>query len=142
MKAHPSCPRLPEISFDIPQPGELLPRLPAVARAEQSSVFNPGKNCFRICQGRGELPDSLELPGALGAVVELVCGRSAFVDEFVANWRPGAAAVIGALDHLPKPAAGLRSIEPIRIDWRSLDVIDLPTGEMRPADIPALPPEV
>src|SRR5262249_4814007 len=51
------------------------------------------------------------------------------------------AAVAGALHHLPEPTAGLRGVQAVRIGRRSLHVINLKTGEMRPIDFPfgALP---
>ena len=49
---------------------------------------------------------------------------------------PGLAAVVGALDDLAEPAAGLRGVDPVRIDGRTLEVIDLPAGEVRAADVP------
>src|SRR5207244_5911312 len=51
---------------------------------------------------------------------------------------PSLAAVIGALNDLPEPAAGLRRIDAIRICGRTLEVIHLPTGKMRSADVPFL----
>ena len=46
---------------------------------------------------------------------------------------PGLAAVVGALNDLSEPAAGLRRIDAIGIDGRALQVIDLPPGEVRAA---------
>src|SRR5262245_47701177 len=98
------------------------------------------------------MPNPFEFPGMLRAVVPLV-GRERFsaarrnvVDEFVALalghasrprflafWRsrlkPGFAAVIGPLNDLAKPAAGLGGVDAIRIHTRSLDVVDLPARE-------------
>src|SRR5262249_1695828 len=51
---------------------------------------------------------------------------------------PRFAAVIRALDDLPEPAAGLRRIEPVRINRRSLQMVDLPASKVGPADIPLL----
>src|SRR4029077_9710268 len=51
---------------------------------------------------------------------------------------PGLAAVARALHHLSGPGAGLRGIEPVRIGRRSLDVVNLPSGEMGSADLPIL----
>src|SRR5438309_125132 len=108
------------------------------------------------------MPDPLELPRMLRAVVPHVrrerlssfFGRSV-VDEFVAfafQWAllrgrlfagrraglyPGLAAVIGALDDLPEPSAGLRRVNSVRIRRRSLQVINLPASEVRTADLPA-----
>src|SRR2546430_12643907 len=82
------------------------------------------------------MPDALELPGMLGAVVELVRGerlagiRRRVVDEFVAlasrhavrrlghpaaRRLPRLAAVAGALDDLTEPPAGLRRVQAVRI---------------------------
>src|SRR5260370_10028518 len=110
------------------------------------------------------MPDALELPGVLRAVVPLVRGEGlstffggSVVDEFVAlafwralrrsllfpgrraRLRPGFAAVIGALDDLAEPSAGLRSVNPIGIRRRSLQVIHLPAREMRTPDLPLFP---
>ena len=142
------------------QAGKLLPRLPAVGRAEQGGVFDAGVNGVRIGQRRFEMPDALELPGVRRAVVPLVRGegfagfRRRVVDELVAlalghavrgggrfagrcsGLVPCLAAVIRALNDLPEPAARLRRIEPIRINGRSLEMIDLPAGKVGAADVP------
>src|SRR5262249_39791071 len=86
-----------------------------------------------------EVPDALELPGVGRAVVPLVRARDAVVLELVADRLPRLAAVIGSLDHLPEPAAGLRRIESVRVDRRTLDVVDLPPREVGAADLPPLP---
>src|SRR5579862_4866161 len=107
------------------------------------------------------MPDALEFPRVLRAIVPLVRGErlsSLFgrrvVDEFVAlaflgallrslllAWRrarlsPSLAAVIGTLDDLPEPSAGLRGVDPVWIRRRSFQVIKLPSGEMGPAHVP------
>src|SRR5512143_3122770 len=51
---------------------------------------------------------------------------------------PRQTAVTGSLDDLTKPAQRLRRIQPIRIDGRSVHVVDLPARKMRTADLPAL----
>ena len=127
------------------QPGEFLPRLPAIGRAEQGGVLDPGVNRVRIGQRRFQMPDALELPGMRRAVVPLVSAGNAVVYELVAHRLPGLAAIVGALDQLPEPAARLRRIQPVRVNGRSLDVVHLPTREMRAADVPlvrALPSDV
>src|SRR6185436_4326544 len=48
-----------------------------------------------------------------------------------AGLMPGLAAVIGTLNDLSEPPAGLRAIDPIWIDGRSLHVINLPPGKQR-----------
>ncbi len=95
------------------KPGQLLPGLPAVGRAEQGGVFHAGVDRLRIGQGGLQVPDALELPGVLRAVVPLVRAGIAVVGKLVAHRRPGLAAVIGALDHLPEPVAGLRGVQPV-----------------------------
>ncbi|HLE51469.1 MAG TPA: hypothetical protein VI755_05380, partial [Anaerolineales bacterium] len=65
MQAHPTGTWLPEVSFNAPQSGKLLPRLPTIARAEQGSVFGAGVDLVRIGQRGFKIPDSLELPGVL-----------------------------------------------------------------------------
>ena len=101
------------------------------------------------------MPYSLELPGMLGAVVPLVRGKrlagfgrgvvrklvadlghAALSSEPTAGRLPRLAAIVGSLNHLSKPAASLRSINPIRIGRRSLQVIHLPTGEVWAGYIP------
>ena len=142
------------------QPGQLVPRLAAVGRAEQGGVFDAGVDGVRIGQRRLEMPDALELPGMLRAVVPLVRGEGLagfgrrVVDELVAlalghavrsggrlagrcsGLVPRLAAVVGALDDLPEPAAGLRRIQPVRVNGRSLEVVDLPARKVRTTDVP------
>jgi hypothetical protein len=88
------------------------------------------------------MPHPLELPGVLRAIVPLVRAGNAIVCELVPHRIPRPAAIIGALDHLSEPAARLRGIEPVRVDARALDVIDLPAREMGLADLPLLAPLV
>src|SRR5437667_1914924 len=104
------------------------------------------------------MPDSLELPGVLRAVVPLVCGegftrtRRRVVDELVAlagrhaAWRhghpppgvsPPLAAVARALDDPSEPPARLRRVKAIRIGGGSLQVIDLPPREVGAAHVPS-----
>ena len=89
------------------QSGQLLPRLSAVDGAEQGGVFHPGVDRIGINQRGFEMPDSRELPGVRRAVVPLVSGGDAVVHELVTHRLPGLATVVGALDQLPEPAAGL-----------------------------------
>ena len=121
------------------QSGEFLPILPAVRRAEYAGVFHSSIDGVRIGGRRFEMPDALEFPGMLCAVIPHVGGqrlagfRGSVVSEFIAlafgrsrclgvffarrrPWLgPSLAAVVGALNDLPKPAAGLRSIDAIRV---------------------------
>src|SRR5437879_3517608 len=97
------------------------------------------------------MPNTLELPRMLRAVVELVSAHLAFINELVAlalghalgagcqpaaGRLPGLAAVIGTLNDLSEPAAGLRGVDAVRFNGRAFQVIDLPAGEMRAADFP------
>src|SRR6185436_1137120 len=64
MQAQPTRPRLPAGPRAVAaQSGKLLPRLPAVGRAEQGRVFNAGVDSVRIGERRLEMPHPLELPG-------------------------------------------------------------------------------
>src|SRR5208337_205609 len=140
------------------QSGEFMPGQPAVGRTEQGGIFDSRIDRVGIGERRLKMPDPLELPGMLRPVVELMRGqgfaglRRSVVGEFVARasprhrarpgrcaasgYLPGLAAVVGSLEHLPEPAAGLRSIQPVRIRGRTLDMVDLPSREIRAADIP------
>ena len=106
------------------------------------------------------MPDAFELPWMLCSVVPLMrrqwftsLGRSV-VNELVAfafgrairafqflraaaRRVPGFAAVVGALNDLPKPAARLRRVNAIRVNWRTFHVIDFPTRKMRAANFPS-----
>src|SRR5689334_1862256 len=140
--------------------GEFLPGLAAVFRAENGGVFDACVNGVRLGERRLEVPDALKLPGMLRAVVKLMRGerRASFggsvVDEFVAfafrhaaragdglAWRrarldPSFAAVIGALNNLAEPSAGLRGVNAVRIFGRALHVVTLPAGKMGAANVP------
>src|SRR5207249_482282 len=106
-----------------------------------------------------QVPDALEHPGLLRAVVKLVRRErlaglgGSVVDELVAlaprhaeraglrsaaGRFPGLAAVAGALDDLAEPAAGLRAIDPVRIHRGAFQVVNLPAGEEGAADVPLL----
>src|SRR6266436_8164392 len=100
---------------------------------------------------------AFELAGMLRAVIPLMRGERfagcvrGVVDKLVARGlrgtggrrlsgrrsglMPGFAAVIGALNDLPKPATGLRCIQAIRIGGRSLEMVKFPAREMRTADV-------
>src|SRR4030095_386796 len=100
------------------------------------------------------MPDPLELPWMLGAVVPLVGPRDAVVNEFVtfthrhtlrtgcrsaARRVPCFAAVIGALNDLSKPGAGLRRVQPVLVNRRTFHVINFPARKMRPVNFPVFP---
>src|SRR3989449_3625769 len=103
------------------------------------------------------MPDALELPGMLRAVVPLMRGeglarlRGRVVGELVAlafgeafpglfqhtsRRLPRLAAVAGALDDLSEPPARLRRVQPVRIGGGSLQGVDLPAREVRAAHRP------
>src|SRR5579883_2903256 len=99
------------------------------------------------------MPDALEFPGMLRAIIPLVRPRIALINELVAlalghaagadeflrvaaGRIPRFAAVIGALDDLAEPAAALRGVDSIRVQRRAFEMIHFPTGEMRSADFP------
>src|SRR2546430_3591039 len=103
------------------------------------------------------MPDALELPGMLRAVVPLMRGegparlRGRVVGELVAlafgeTFRglfqhtsrrlPRLAAVAGALDDLSEPPARLRRVQPVRIGGGSLYVLELPPPRVEGAHAP------
>ena len=133
------------------QAGQLVPGLAAVGRAKDRRVFDAGVDRVRIGERRLQVPDALELPRVLRAVVPLVrrerlAGfRRRVVDELVAlalghavgrrgrlagrraRLVPRFAAVVGALNDLPEPAAGLRGVDAVRIDAAN------PSGDRSPS---------
>src|SRR6202022_1241608 len=122
----------PEAVVDRP------PGLATVGGTEESRVFGARIDGVRVGQGWLEVPDSLELEGTRRPVIPLMCAGFAVVGELALHRLPCLAAVVGALDHLPEPARILRGVQPVRIGWGPLDVVDLPAGEVRAADIPLL----
>src|SRR5215218_6924524 len=84
------------------------------------------------------MPDAGELPGVLRSVIPLVRARNAVVHELIADRLPRPAAIVGTLHCLAEPTAGLRGIEPVRIDRRALQVIHLPAREVRTTHVPPL----
>src|SRR5215469_5717535 len=104
------------------------------------------------------MPHPLELPRMLGTVVPLMGGKRRtrrVIDELIAlalrhaarpgglagrcsRLVPGLAAIIRALNNLSEPAAGLRSINAVRIGGRSFQVINLPARKKRPVYAPLL----
>src|SRR5207245_10159690 len=142
------------------QAGQLPPGLPAVRRPEDGRILEARVDGAGVGERGLEVPDALELPRPLRAVVVLVGGERLarlgrrVVDELVAlalrhpvrrggglalrraRLVPGLPSVVGALDDLPEPAARLRRVAPVRIGRRSLDVVDLPPREVRTLDVP------
>ena len=137
VQAHPAGARLPHGGRLVrAQPRQLLPRLAAVLRAEQRGVLDAGVDRVGVGERRLQMPDARELPRARRAVVPQVSAGDAVVDELVPHRLPRLATVVGALDQLPEPAAGLRRIQPIRVSGRSLQVVDLPAPEVGATDVP------
>src|SRR5205085_2097353 len=120
------------------QAGQLVPSLAAIGRAKDRGVLDAGVNGVWIVQRRFQVPDSLEFPGVRRAIVPLMRSRGALVGKLVSDRVPGLAAIVGALDLLPEPAAALRSVNPVRIRWRSLHVVEFPATEKGTADVPFL----
>src|SRR5437588_2804836 len=122
----------------LAQAGELLPALAAIGCAEEGGILDAGVDRVRIIEGRFEVPNPLELERPRRAVIPLVGARLALVDELVPNRLPGLAAVVRTLDQLSEPAGRLRCIQPVRVDWRPLDVVHLPAAKVGPVDLPTL----
>ena len=118
------------------QSRELFPVLPAVLRNEQGGILHSGVNRVRIGERGLQMPDALELPWVRRAVVPLVCAWNAVINEFVPHRFPGFAAVVRPLDHLPRPSARLRRVQPIRVNRRAFEVIHLPARKMWTRDVP------
>ena len=162
VEAHAACARLPLGPGAVSaQSRELVPALSAIGRTEDGCVFDSGIDGVWIGERRLQMPDALELPGVRLAIIKLVRGhgRASFgrcvIDELVAlalghaagaglftgrrsRLMPGLAAIVRALDHLAEPSAGLRSVNAVRVDGRTFQVIQLPASEMRTADVPFL----
>jgi hypothetical protein len=106
------------------------------------------------------MPDSFELPRMWIAVIKLMC-RERFagflgtvVNELIAfalwhslrrgrrlaGWRsrlePGLAAVVRTLNYLAEPAACLRGVNAVRIHFRTFNMINLPSREVRSTNMP------
>ncbi len=134
MPPAPGCQCGPEPC--VAQAGELGPGLAAVGGAEEGGVFDAGVDGVGIGERGLEVPDALELPRMRRAVVPLVGAGDAVVGELVADGVPGFAAVVGALDDLAEPAAGLRGVDAVGVGGRAFEVVHLPAGEVRAGDVP------
>src|SRR5437016_9939555 len=99
-----------------------------------------------VIERRLEMPDPLEFPRMLRAVVPLMRAGDAVVNELVAlallhsavalqflgaaaRRHPGFAAVVRSLNDLSEPTARLRRVNPVRINRRPFHVINLPAGK-------------
>src|SRR3954447_16767523 len=119
--------------------GDLLPRLAAVAAAEERGILDAGVDGVRVSQRGLQMPHPLELPGMRRPVIPLMGAGHAVVGKLIAHRFPGLAAVVRALHHLAEPAARLRAIDPAGVGGRPLEVVDLPPGEVRAAHRPLFP---
>ena len=140
VQAHAARARLPVRARTMTCAGRRVPCQfwpPSVERNKRR-VFDAGIDGVGIGERRLEVPHALELPRMRRAVVPLVRAGNAVVDELVAHRLPGLAAIVGALDQLPEPSAGLRGVDAVGIGGRPLQVIHLPAGEVRAADLPLL----
>src|SRR5205807_9758792 len=88
------------------QPGKFAPRLAAIFGFEECSILHTGKTGVRFRQGRLKVPDALELPRMLRAIIKLMrCQRLArfggdVVNKFVALafWRSARASLFARQD--------------------------------------------
>src|SRR5258708_7826371 len=88
------------------------------------------------------MPDPLEFPRMLRAVVPLVRSRDPFVLEGIADLLPRLPTIVGALDLLPEPTARLRGVNSIGRHGRALEVIHLPAGKERAGNLPLVAPPI
>src|ERR1700730_18449398 len=84
------------------------------------------------------MPDALELPGTRRPVVIAMGAVNVHIRELVPYGIPCLRAVVGALDNLPEPTGVLGGIDRVGVSRRPLDVVDVPAGEVRSADVPLL----
>src|SRR6516225_12015949 len=159
MKAHAASPGLPvRTSSMTTQAREFVPGFAAVRRAEQCRVLDAGVDGIRVAKRRLEMPDALEFPRMLRAIVPLMRRErraGGVVNKLVAFafWRatrpggfargcarlePGFAAVVGTLNDLAEPAAGLRGVDAIGVGGRALQIVHLPSRKMGTVDFPVL----
>jgi hypothetical protein len=110
VQAHAAGARLPEIAFNAAQAGEFIPCEAGIGGLEECGILHAGEDGVRVRGGGFQVPDAFEFPRMLGAIIPLVRAGDAVIAEFIANGRPALAAVVGTLDDLAKPAAGLRCV--------------------------------
>jgi hypothetical protein len=67
-----------------------------------------------------------------------VLAGDAVIGEVVADRLPGGTSVVGTLDDLTEPSAGLGGVDAVGVQRGPLDVVDLPAREVRTADLPVL----
>ena len=85
VQTHSARARLPfRAGAVLAQAGQLLPRFAAIRRFEKRGVFHARINVIGIVERRLEVPDALEFPRMLRAVVPLMRAGHAVVNKFVA----------------------------------------------------------
>src|SRR5690606_18718007 len=133
VQAHATGSGLPLRSCSVTaQPGQLVPRLASIGRAEDCCVFHTCVGGVGVVERRLHVPDALELPRMLRTVVPLVRGKrlavlfGSVVDELIAlafghavargqllrrtSWSgPRLASVVRSRNDLPEPPARLRN---------------------------------
>src|SRR5882757_3648783 len=76
MQTHATRTRLPLRTGAVSaQAGKFFPVLATITRAEDGRVLHARVNSVRLGHRRLEMPDTLEFPWVLRAIVELVCGQ-------------------------------------------------------------------
>ena len=88
VQAHAARARLPEMPLALRSPGSSCQVRPP-SGPEQRGVLRPGVNGVWVCRRGFEMPDALELPGMLRAVVPLVGAGHAVIVELVSDRLPG-----------------------------------------------------
>src|SRR6266446_751697 len=160
VQTHTARARLPfRTSVAAAQYREFMPRFSAFSRFKQRGILHACVNVIGIIKRWFQMPDTLEFPRMLRAIIPLVSRerfpgfRRTVVNEVVtlALWHavrtfqllgtaarcvPGFAAIIGTLNDLPKPSARLRCVNPIGIHRRTFHMVNFPTREMRAAELP------
>ncbi len=98
VQAHPASAWLPFRTGAVSaKAGEFVPRLAAVRGFEQRGIFHSGVDRIGIGERWFEMPDALEFPGMLRAVVPLMRGegfsgfRRSVIEEMIAFARRRAA---------------------------------------------------
>ena len=127
VQPHAACARLPEMALGAAQTRQLPPRAPAVHGLEERCILRPCIDGVGIRRRGLQMPDTLEFPGMLCAIVPLMRPGDAVILEFVAHRLPGFSSIVGALDLLAEPAAGLRRKQAIRLGRGS------PSGDRFPS---------
>lgn len=136
VQAHAAGAGLPEGAFGGAKGGEFLPGVAPIGGAKEGGIFHAGVDGIGIVEEGLEVPDAFEFPRVLGAVVPFVRADFALVLKVVADGFPSEAAIVGALDDLAEPTAGLGGVEALGIHGGAFDVVDFPSAEVGSGDGP------